>query len=524
VTAPVWMAAPPEVHSALLRAGPGPGPLLAAAAAWSSLSAEYDSAADELTGLLGAVEGGAWEGPTAAEYVAAHAPYLAWLTQASANSAQAAARHETVAAAYTAALAAMPTLPELAANHAVHGVLVATNFFGINTIPIALNEADYARMWVQAATTMATYETVAGTAVASTPPTAPAPQILKTDAQTQDSGDGHDHDHGFESELDTAIANLLRQITNGWINWDPAAGTLNGLPFDSYTSPLDPLWWVARALELLQQFEQFVKLLFENPILAIWYLIQLELFDWPTHILQLAPFIGPQLIGVMLGAGAAGVGAIVGLATLAGLPGVEPIAVPVAPPAPAPAPPPVVVPTSGSAAPVTAPATAPTSASAPASATAPASAPAPAPSAAAIGGFPPYLVGGGPGIGFGSGMSARAKTEEPASDSAAEAAAAAAQAAARKQARARRRRKMPVGERGHRDEYMDLDSDSGIPPTGPSASDQGAGPVGFAGTVRRDVAPRAAGLTALAGDEFGGGPREPMLPGTWDPDESDERR
>ncbi|OBF82678.1 hypothetical protein A5791_04415 [Mycobacterium sp. 852002-51163_SCH5372311] len=518
MTAPVWMAAPPEVHSALLSAGPGPGPLLAAAAAWSSLSTEYASAADELVALLGAVQGGAWEGPTATQYVAAHVPYLAWLTQASANSAEAAARHETVAAAYAAALAAMPTLPELAANHTVHGVLVATNFFGINTIPIALNEADYARMWVQAATTMATYEAVSDTAVVSTPTTTPAPQILKSDAQTLDSGD--DHDHGFESELDTAIANFLREATNGWINWDPAAGTLNGLPFDSYTSPLDPMWWVARALELLQQFEQFIKLLFENPILAFWYLIQLELFDWPTHILQLAPFIGPQLLGLAVGAGAAGVGAIVGLAALAGLPGIEPIAVPVAPPAPAPAPPPVVVPTSGSAAPVTAPATAPTSASAPASATAPASAPAPALTANGIGGFPPYLVGGGPGIGFGSGMSARAKAEEPASDSAAEAAAAAAQAAARAQRRARRRRKTTVGERGHRDEYMDLDSDSDTPPFGASASDQGAGPVGFAGTMRREMAPQAAGLTALAGDEFGGGPREPMLPGTWDPDES----
>ncbi|WP_373204016.1 PPE domain-containing protein [Mycobacterium marinum] len=179
MTGPVWMAAPPEVHATLLSSGPGAGPLLASAASWSSLSAEDAALAEELTSEVATMEAVAWQGPSAEVCAAAYVPYQAWLVQASADSAATAAVHESVAAAYVSALAAMPTLPELAANHATNAVLVATNFFGINTIPIAVNEADYARMWVQAATTMSVYQGFSAAALATAPQITPAPAIIK---------------------------------------------------------------------------------------------------------------------------------------------------------------------------------------------------------------------------------------------------------------------------------------------------------------------------------------------------------
>ncbi|WP_131823575.1 PPE family protein, partial [Mycobacterium talmoniae] len=219
MTFPIWMAAPPEVHSALLSSGPGPGPLLASAGAWTSLSVDYQTAAAELNELLAAVQSGAWQGPSAESYLAAHVPYLAWLMQASADSAATAASQETAAAAYIAALAAMPTLAELAANHAIHAVLVGTNFFGVNTIPIAVNEADYARMWTQAAATMTTYQAVATTAVVATPQTTPAPQIVKTNSSnnsggSQDEGPGPTDPSWWSERIGKIISAFENELTH----------------------------------------------------------------------------------------------------------------------------------------------------------------------------------------------------------------------------------------------------------------------------------------------------------------------
>ncbi|MDV7014941.1 PPE family protein, partial [Mycobacterium intracellulare] len=190
MTMPIWAAFPPEVNSAALTTGPGPASLLNSETAWLNLSAEYDTAATELGELLAEVQAGTWQGPTAEKFVAAHVPYLAWLLQNSANATAAALEHDTVIAAYNAAVAAMPTLAEIAANKALNASLIATNFLGVNTIPIAQNEFEYLQMWLRAATAMAMYEAVSQTAMTWVPPTAPPPPIQLTNPPNQDAGGG----------------------------------------------------------------------------------------------------------------------------------------------------------------------------------------------------------------------------------------------------------------------------------------------------------------------------------------------
>jgi PPE-repeat protein len=553
MTGPIFMAAPPEVHSALLSSGPGPGSLLAAAQAWNSLSATYTETANELTAVLEAVQAGTWDGPSAEAYVAAHVPYLAWLTQASADSAATAAQQEVAATAYTTALAAMPTLPELTANHVTHGVLLATNFLGINTIPIALNEADYARMWVQAAIVMGTYQTIAGAAVVASPQTTPAPQVVKANSAASKA----DSTSTLPPDTEQQWMDWLQQIgyTDFYNNvLQPLIDNLDNNPYlISLLSGIDPyLTAVGNPLAFLNPFNiafalgypmdigSYVAYLSEtfafigadmtaalasgNPyaigvtlvlgtVEAVGTIITDTIALLKTlleSVVALIPAVLPLLTVPLIPLAAAPLAGFAGLAGLAGLAAIPPLPIPplpmplamAAPPGPTPMPTPAPAPAATPAQVVT---------SAPVH-TPPPPPPTPAgPPLATMQGYL-YMVGILSATARRTAnQAAKAKEAQPA-----EGTENPAPAVAPKKTPDGRRRRSTVERLGRGHEYIDLDDEPTVYP-----SPQGSGALGFSGTATKGSAGAATGLATLADDDFGSAPRMPMMPSTWGNDSPD---
>lgn len=153
----IWHGMPPELNTARLMFGAGPTPMLQAAAGWEAFAIELETQADELAGSLAALTA-AWSGTASERAVAATMPMVVWLRTVSAQAMKRAAQAIAQADSYTMAMVTTPPIPEIEANHITHAVLEATNFLGINTVPIGVNEFDYfVRMWNQAAGAMDVY-------------------------------------------------------------------------------------------------------------------------------------------------------------------------------------------------------------------------------------------------------------------------------------------------------------------------------------------------------------------------------
>src|SRR6201996_3305441 len=159
---------PPEINSGRMYSGPGSGPMMAAAHAWTALADELYTAA---SGYQSAVSDLAsdWSGPSSTSMSTAAASFAEWLSATAAQAEQSATQAQAAAAGYETAFAMTVPPPVIAANRSLLAALVATNLFGQNTPAIAATEIQYAEMWAQDAVAMYGYAASSASATTLTP-------------------------------------------------------------------------------------------------------------------------------------------------------------------------------------------------------------------------------------------------------------------------------------------------------------------------------------------------------------------
>ncbi len=174
-----------------MYAGPGSGPMVAAAEAWEGLAAELHSAANAYKSVISGLTAGPWLGPSSASMASAAASYVVWLSATAAQAEETAVHAKAAAAAYEEAFASTVPPPVIAANRAQLTALVATNVLGQNTPAIAATEAHYMEMWAQDAAAMYGYAVSSALATAFKPFMAPPSSTNPGGTATQAATVGH---------------------------------------------------------------------------------------------------------------------------------------------------------------------------------------------------------------------------------------------------------------------------------------------------------------------------------------------
>ena len=270
-------ALPPEVNSARIYTGPGPAPMLAAAAAWDALAAQLELYAAGYASVLAELQGQAWSGGASMAMAAAVAPYVVWATATAEQAEQSAAQARTAAAAFEAAFIATVPPQVVAANRIQLAMLFATNFFGQNTPAIAATEAAYAEMWAQDAAAMYAYATSSSAATVLSPFSQP-PQTTnaaglsaQAAAVAQSAGSATGHTQLAVSELMSVLPEQLQALALGSTQAsasDPTAAanvvswTLSAFQtFDTLVvSPAQPFWSTTYAVFSTGQFGTGLRL------------------------------------------------------------------------------------------------------------------------------------------------------------------------------------------------------------------------------------------------------------------------
>ncbi|WAC94365.1 PPE family protein [Mycobacterium sp. Aquia_213] len=234
-------ALPPEINSGRMYAGPGSGPMMAAAAGWDALSAELAMAASGYNSVVSELTSGPWIGPASQRMLAAVVPYMAWLSSMAADTEQTAMQARGAAAAFEAAFMMTVPPPVIAANRLLLANLIASNFFGQNTPAIAVTEAQYMEMWAQDAATMYTYA-AASAIETEVPPITSSPQTTTPDGVTNQAQAVSQAVSQPASQTGQTAANTTTQLASN----STVPQMLQQVSVNAAADPAaaqDPPWW-----------------------------------------------------------------------------------------------------------------------------------------------------------------------------------------------------------------------------------------------------------------------------------------
>jgi PPE-repeat protein len=209
-------ALPPEVNSGRMYAGPGSGPIMAAASAWQSMAGQLESVVRGYSAVLSGLQGQTWSGNASTAMGDAAGPYVDWLATAAAKAEETAGQGRSAAAAFEAAFAAIVPPALVTANRAQYAALVTANIFGQYTAQIAATEADYADMWAHDAQAMYNYAASSSAATALTPFSEP-PQTTTVSGQSTQAAAvaqaaGSSGSSASQSTLSQFLADVPKQL------------------------------------------------------------------------------------------------------------------------------------------------------------------------------------------------------------------------------------------------------------------------------------------------------------------------
>jgi PPE-repeat protein len=155
VFADFW-ALTPEANSFRLASGAGPAAHAGQLAGYEVVAASHTAQAGQMMATTASALT-TWEGVGSIGMAATASPLAAWNGVVGAFAQKAVSAIAGAQSAYSAALSATVHYTVAIANRVQEAVLESTNFLGVNAIPIAVNNAQYAEFWAQNASASTGY-------------------------------------------------------------------------------------------------------------------------------------------------------------------------------------------------------------------------------------------------------------------------------------------------------------------------------------------------------------------------------